>query len=228
MPEQRFGIGLIVPSSNTVMESDFHRGLPGRAAISTTRIFLESVTRDAESDMVRNELPRATRLIRTAAPDVIVFGCTSAGSLEGLNGDHDIAAFIEEATQIKAVTVLSAVIDELTALKARRIAILTPYTDELSHSVANCIDDAGFLAVQCRGMGLVSNRDIGRVTPDEITSFVLADKIEADCAFLSCTNWRAIEALPVLQQKLNVPIVTSNEACLIRVCDLIAARAAAT
>jgi len=218
MPERRFGVGLIVPSSNTVMEPDFHRAFAGFATVSTTRIFLESVTRDAESDMVRNELPGATRLIRTGAPDVIVFGCTSAGSLAGLHGDRNIAAFIEEATQSKAVTVLSAVVDELLALKARRIAVLTPYTDELSHSVADCIDDAGFIVVECRGMGIVSNRDIGRVTPDEIVNFVhaegLAENIEADCVFLSCTNWRVSEAVPILRNTLKIPMVTSNQACI--------------
>src|SRR5271163_3185228 len=38
-------IGLIVPSSNTVMEPDFHQQIGRTAIVSTTRIFLEEVTR---------------------------------------------------------------------------------------------------------------------------------------------------------------------------------------
>ena len=46
------------------------------------------------------------------------------------------------------------------------------------------------LVAKSSGMGIVSNRDIGRVTPDEIAAFVERgfQGVEADCAFLSCTN----------------------------------------
>jgi maleate isomerase len=74
-------IGLIVPSSNTVMEPDFHQQMGRTAIISTTRIFLEEVTREEELRMLHNDLPKATELIRTTAPDVVIFGCTSAGAL---------------------------------------------------------------------------------------------------------------------------------------------------
>jgi len=74
-------IGLIVPSSNTVMEPDFHRQIGRTAIVSTTRIFLEDVTREEELRMLDNDLPNAAELIRTTAPDVVIFGCTSAGAL---------------------------------------------------------------------------------------------------------------------------------------------------
>ena len=68
-------IGLIVPSSNTVMEPDFHQQIGRTAIVSTTRIFLEEVTREEELRMLDNDLPKATELIRTTAPDVVIFGC---------------------------------------------------------------------------------------------------------------------------------------------------------
>src|SRR6202040_2445397 len=70
-------IGLIVPSSNTVMEEDFHRSFQRPSVVTTTRIFLEDVTREAEMRMLSEDLPRALRLIKTAAPRIVVFGCTS-------------------------------------------------------------------------------------------------------------------------------------------------------
>jgi len=80
MPSSHFRVGLIVPSSNTVMESDFHRLLGAGCAISTSRVYLEQVTRDAEQAMIDDDLPKALRLIKTTDPHLIVFGCTSAGS----------------------------------------------------------------------------------------------------------------------------------------------------
>lgn len=98
--------GLIVPSSNTVVEGDFHRALGPSAVVSTTRIFLEQVTRTAEVRMLREGLPRAVCLIRTARPEVIVFGCTSAGSLGGLAQDAWIASSIkrEAGQNVRALT----------------------------------------------------------------------------------------------------------------------------
>jgi maleate cis-trans isomerase len=89
MPSAPLRVGLIVPSSNTVMEPDFHQHLPG-TIVSTTRILLEQVTRDAEFRMLEEDLPRAAQLIKTTAPDIVVFGCTSAGSLDGLAYDDGI------------------------------------------------------------------------------------------------------------------------------------------
>ena len=74
MSDRLLRVGFIVPSSNIVMEPDFHRHLGQTAVVSTTRIFLENVTRDQELAMLEKDLHRAIELIRTTAPDVVVFG----------------------------------------------------------------------------------------------------------------------------------------------------------
>jgi len=122
-------IGLIVPSSNTVMEPDFHRHFPAPAIVSTTRIFLETVTREAELRMLEDDLPKAIQLIKTTAPDVVVFGCTSAGAL---GTDDHIAEMIDQATKAHPVTVLGAVITNLQRIAPRKLAVFTPYIDDLT------------------------------------------------------------------------------------------------
>ena len=103
-------IGLIVPSSNTVMEPDFHRQLGPANIVSTARIFLEEVTREAEIRMLEEDLPRAVDQIRTTAPDIVVFGCTSAGALGTLAHDARIRDSIAKGSGAKTVTVLQAVL----------------------------------------------------------------------------------------------------------------------
>src|ERR1700722_8838137 len=97
---QPLRIGLIVPSSNTVMEPDFHQHIGRASIVSTTRIFLEDVTRVAEIRMLEDELPKAVELIRTTAPDVVVFGCTSAGALGTLVHDDGIGEIIEKGVGV--------------------------------------------------------------------------------------------------------------------------------
>jgi maleate isomerase len=209
-------IGLIVPSSNTVMEPDFHRRFLDTAVVSTTRIFLEQVTREAELRMLADDLPRAAELIRTTAPDAVVFGCTSAGSLDGLAHDARIGQTIEQATGARTVTVLHAVMAELSRLGPKKIAVFTPYVEDLTDSIARCVADGGYSVVKAVGMGLRENLQIGKVTPDEIVSFVESrlGTTDADCLFLSCTNWRALQTIEPLRRKLGMPVVSSNQAAI--------------
>jgi maleate isomerase len=216
MPSNYFKVGLVVPSSNTVMEPDFHRQLGAASAISTARIYLEQVTREAEETMLAEELPKALRLIKTTEPHVVVFGCTSAGSLGGLDSDAAIARRIEEVTGAPGVTVVGSVVEQLRAIRPRRVAVFTPYRDDLTRSVSQCVVDAGYELVKTAGMGILENRDIGRVAPAEIVAFVEREfaGVGADCVFLSCTNWQAIDAISVLRQRLSVPVVSSNQATI--------------
>lgn len=206
-------VGLIVPSSNTVMEPDFHRHLPPDFVVSTTRIFLESVTREAEVRMLEEDLPKAIDLIRTTAPELVIFGCTSAGAL---GSDDRIAARIAKGTNAKAVTVLQSVMTELRAIAPRKLAVFTPYVEDLTGRIVISLAEAGIPAAKAAGMGIRSNLEIGCVTPDEIVSFVKSqiNGGAPDCIFLSCTNWRAIEAIEPLNKTLGIPIVTSNQAAI--------------
>jgi maleate isomerase len=229
MSEETFGIGLIVPSSNTVMEPDFHREFSGSAVVSTTRIFLEEVTHEAEIRMNTEELPAAIRLIKTAAPRVVIFGCTSAGSLGGIAHDAAIAQSIAAGTGARALTVIGSVLSQLKAAQPRRVAVFTPYRDEITRSVADCLLEAGFSLARVAGMGLVENREIGKVVPEEIIRFVQDQcrDLDADCVFLSCTNWRAMEAMGRLEELLGCGVFTSNQACVEEARRIVNADAAA-
>ena len=83
-------VGLLVPSSNTVMEVDFYRNLPKHMTLHAARMYLEETTRSAEMKMIEEFAPKAAELVKTARPHLVVFGCTSAGSLGGPQYDKEI------------------------------------------------------------------------------------------------------------------------------------------
>jgi len=226
---QPFRIGLIAPSSNTVMEPDFHRELGREYIVSTTRIFLESVTREAELQMLEHDLTRAIELIRTTAPELVVFGCTSAGALGALAHDDGISTMIEKGVSAKTVTVLRAVLIQLRTLGVRKVAVFTPYVEDLTNSIASCLAEAGFPPLKAVGMGIRANLEIGSITPPEIVKFVESQigGCAPDCVFLSCTNWRAIEAIDLLQRILGIPVVSSNKAAIDMIRQAAAKRLAA-
>jgi maleate isomerase len=138
------------------------------------------------------------------------------GALGALAHDDAIGEKIRAGTGARAITVLSAVLAQLRRIAPRRLAIFTPYVEDLTLSIASSLAEGGYAPVRAGGIGIRENLDIGRNTPEEITDFV-AGQIEgcaADCAFLSCTNWQAIEAIEPLRSSLRIPIVTSNQAAI--------------
>ena len=83
-------VGLMIPSSNTMMEVDFARDLPPGTALHTARMFMEDTTPAGESRMLDEFALPAARDLGTARPDVVVFGCTSAGVLRGNDYDAEL------------------------------------------------------------------------------------------------------------------------------------------
>jgi maleate isomerase len=212
------------------MEPEFHQQIGQAGVVSTTRIFLNDATQDEELRMLENDLPRAVELIRTTAPDVVVFGCTSAGALGRLAHDEGIGERIRQGAGAPAVTVLGAVVASIRALDPRRIAVFTPYTEDLTNAIASSLAEAGYPPVKAVGMGIRANLDIGRVPPLEVIRFVESrmEGCSPDCVFLSCTNWRSAEAIEPLKGKLGIPVITSNRAAADAVLQVAASSRSAT
>lgn len=215
--EGHFRVGLIVPSSNTTMEVDFYNHLEEKATVHIARMYLDTTTKEAEEVMVRESTPEAADMIRTLYPHVTVFGCTSGGSLFGLDYDRKIAKDLTEWTGAgKTVTVLGAVSEQLQHVGVKRIAVFTPYIDELNETIKSCLEEDGIEVLSIQGMGITVNFDIGVVTPEEILAFAKEryKDPDADALFFSCTNMRAMDAVPILEKEFGKPIVTSNQAAV--------------
>jgi len=110
----------------------------------------------------------------------------------------------------------------IAAAGCSRLAILTPYVAELNQRIKSSFEEDGFQVVLIKGMGILRNLDIGLVTPDEIAAFAreALQGVHADALFLSCTNFRAMEARKQLMP-LGIPIFTSNLATLQAVLQII-------
>jgi len=219
MPRVR--AGLLVPSSNTVMEVDLYRSLPPNITVHTARMYLEETTRTAEMEMIEKFAPRAAELLSTAKPHFIIFGCTSAGSLGGPEYDKKICSDLSKITGVPTVGVYSSVREALLRSKAKSVAVITPYIEDINRSIREGLERDGLHVAAIHGMGIDVNFDLASPTPEEIADFS-AEKLEgvrADMLFISCTNFRAMEAIPSLKKRLGLPVITSNTATIEAVLD---------
>jgi maleate isomerase len=209
-------IGLIVPSSNTIIEVDYYRRLPKEYSLHVARMYLHDTTVAGEEEMLDVHFPKALYDLATVKPDVIVFGCTSAGALRGNNYDDELCKMIERVGNCKSVSVIRSVQEAIQKSKMERVLVLTPYIEELNERIAASLTEQGVEVCAIHGLGIDHNHSIGMVEPEQIKEFVIekaaAHAGEFDGIFLSCTNFRAMDVYQELEQRLGLPIVTSNQA----------------
>ncbi len=204
-------VGLLVPSSNTVMERDLHRGLAAFADVHTARMRLSDVTPEAEQVMLDREALPAAERVADVRPDVVVFGCTSASSLHGAAYDEAFRTHLAETVGVEVLGVLSSVLAELEGRGS--VALFTPYVDALTSSIAASLEAAGIPIASSSGLGLGDNLQIGSLPPEQVVEEVgRMDLRGAAMLFCSCTNLRAYEAVGALQDRTGLPVVTSNQA----------------
>jgi maleate isomerase len=213
-------VGLMIPSSNTIMEVDFARDLPPGTALHTARMFMEDTTPAGENRMLDEFALPAARDLGTARPDVVVFGCTSAGALRGNDYDAQMCQRISELAGAPVVSTIGAVRAAIQASGAASVGVITPYVDELNEKIRASIEADGAQVATIAGLGITDNFAIAEVGHDEIVAFAeralgrLAAAGGIGLVFASCTNFGAMAARPAIAARLGLPVVTSNQAVL--------------
>jgi maleate isomerase len=214
----RIRVALLVPSSNTVMENDLHAALPhDRFTVHTDRMFLVETTREAEMRMIEGYAQAAARDVGTVKPNLLVFGCTSAGSLFGLEHDAKVCRELGVLAGCPSLGVLHSAAEALELAGARKVAVITPYIDDLTKSVAEALASNAREIVAAHGMGITVNIRLAEPEPAEIVAFA-REKLKGvsfETLFVSCTNFRSLEAKPAMEKEFpGAQVITSNSSVI--------------
>jgi maleate isomerase len=215
VPELRKKLGLILPSSNTTVEPDFHRVLPEHVSLHSSRIWVVDVTHD-DLEAMNRDSEMAARYVGTAQVDAIAYACTSGSFIGGPGYDQELLARISAVSGgAPAVGTSPAMVEALRAVGIRRVSVVTPYTDGINEGLTTFLTAHGFDVLSMAGQQIVPNVEIGAQAPETIVAFAKANlDPQADGLFLSCTNWRAMEVAEQLERETGKPVVTSNQATL--------------
>lgn len=218
-------IGLLVPSSNSTMEPEFHKiamNLPKIMSVHTARMRLNNVTANGLRKMSL-EAKRASELLTTAGVDIIIYGCTSGSLIGGIEWEKTLVKGIAEDTMIPTISTGKAVIDAIETLGGGKLGVATPYTEDLNNLEKIFFNEYGFEVSNIKGLGLVNNLDIGRVGNDTVLRLVEEVAKDCDLIFISCTNLPVLHLIEKLEKTYNKPVITSNQAsiwAILRIYDL--------
>lgn len=212
-------IGILIPSTNTSVEADFQRLLSDAVTVHSERLYIpDGVMTEASLDQMNRDLVEKAALLATAKIDVIAYACTSGSFYRRAHWDEQVKHSIEQRTGLPCVTTSTAVAQALQALHIRSISVMTPYPDWTNQKLAEYYTAQGLAVQGVHGDARAAangHRAINDQDPAQITQFALAhfDKT-AQALFCSCTAWRALECVQMLETSLNVPVITSNQATI--------------
>ena len=98
-------------------------------------------------------------------------------------------------------------------LGLKRIAVLTPYLDEVNEPIRQFIDKYGVAVGAFGSFKLSTEPEIASVLPETILAASKAlDAPDIDGIFVSCTGMRGHRALDALEQATGKPCLSSNQA----------------
>lgn len=206
--------GLLVPSSNTTMESEFWRMVMGWATVHTARMSLRKIVVGELEEMEEDVLKEAVHLA-DAGVDVIGYGCTSGSLYKGKGHALELEKRITEKTGIPAVATASSVIEVLKELQVDKVCVATPYTGEVNKLEKIFLEQSGINVLKIKGLNIEDNRHVGFLDPSAAQKLAKEVYVPGTQGiFISCTNFRTIEVIDNLERELGVPVVSSNTATL--------------
>ena len=207
---KRHLIGMLTPSSNTVLEpvtTAMLDGLPDVTAHFGRFRVTEISMRDQALGQFRNEpMLAAAELLADAKVGTICWNGTSAGWL-GFEADEVLAREITAQTGVPACSSVLAINEIFRLTGVRRFGLVTPYVDDIQNAIVRTYAGAGFDCVAERHLGIHVNFDFSEVSENQLADMcrdVAASGPEAILIF--CTNLRGAPIVEDLERELGIPI----------------------
>jgi maleate isomerase len=210
---QRIRIGMLTPSSNTVLEPVTQAMFAGLAEVSVHfgrfKVTEIALSPSALAQFDDSAILAAAELLAHAKVDVITWNGTSASWL-GFDADHRLCERITAATGIRATTSILAMNEALAMMGAKSLGFVTPYTDDVQARIVAQYEGHGMARRGDAHAGISDNFAFAEVTEDALRAMIRAVAAERpDAIAVVCTNLRAGPLVAALEAEFGIPILDS-------------------
>jgi maleate isomerase len=207
-------VGLIIPSSNRMAEEEMARAFPPGVTAHVTRLRMTGAHHLA-FDQLLPRVEEATRALTDARCDVIAFHCTANSMEGGREGEQQILATLARAGAPRATTTITAIQRAFDALDARRIVLITPYSESTTEHEAEFLRRAGYDVLSAKGFALAGSDAYCATAPQFWRDRAIeAAHPDAEAYLISCANISVFSVIEELEVRLARPVVTSNQAVI--------------
>ena len=206
-------IGLLVPSINTTMETEFWRIAPEGVSVHSARIAGGRHGTPEELRSMENASKKAAEDVAMVEPDVVVYGCTSGSFFEGPEWNKKICEQLSAITKAPTVTTAGGMAACLMANGHKRVDVVTPYVELTNERLKQFLKAHGIDVVKLGTFDMLDMFDHAKIQPEEIYRKVKEITTpEADAVFVACTQLRALEVVDMLERDLGKPVYTAVQA----------------
>lgn len=211
--------GVIVPSTNTIVEPEFHAmSVPGVTA-HTSRIYIRDATLDSNEAMlrlleqIREEIGHAVQRVCTSEPDYMVMGMSAETFWDGVEGNRMFKQQIKDLSGLDVATGAEACERALQLFGARRIAVITPYQPIGDANVVKFFNELGFDVPVIKGLKCPTAVSIAQVGESELRSAILeVNSADVDAIVQCGTNLSMVRLADEAERWIAKPVIAINAA----------------
>jgi maleate isomerase len=212
-------LGVLAPSTNTIVEPDFYRmRVPGVTA-HFSRIHIRDQNLGDDDAMrallvqIREEMGHAIERVMTCEPDYMVMGMSAETFWDGLEGNRQFAERIRAASGVGVATGAEACERALEIFNARRIGVVTPYQPIGDANVVKFFADLGVEVTRIVGLKCPTAVSIAHVTEDRLrTALREVDGDDVDALVQCGTNLSMVGLADEAERWLGKPVIAINAA----------------
>lgn len=211
---ERPRIGLVVLASDYTVEQEF-RSIFHAADCDLFNARINNapnITPQTLAAMEPSITETAERLLPGDTLDVLAYGCTSASMVLGPSRINSLlSAAKPEAKVTNPVTAAFAAFD---ALRAKRVAVLTPYRSDVNKIVHTGIEAGGYEVPVFGSFNEELDPVVARIDTASLKNAVkkLVSSKEIDTVFVSCTTVRLAHCIAEIEDEIGLPVTSSNHA----------------
>ncbi|MDZ8024627.1 MAG: hypothetical protein RMX97_08085 [Nostoc sp. DedQUE11] len=211
--------GVLAPSTNTIVEPDFHAmAVPGVTS-HMSRIHIRDQDLSSDEKMVRilqqidNEILFAVDRVMTAGIDYLIMGMSAETFWGGIAGNKAFIKRLEDYTGLQVATGGSACQAALEAFKLNKIAVITPYQAVADDKLRSFFSDIGVEVVRLKGLRCPTARAIAEVSEDTLRSYLQElDGDDIDGILQMGTNLSMLRLADEAERWLKKPVIAINAA----------------
>jgi len=212
-------LGVIAPSTNTVVQPDMERMRPAGVTNHFSRIYVEDPVALNNEDFIagttaiaENTLD-AVRSVMTCRPDYLVLGMSAVTFYGGVEGSRKWKRQVEEVAGVGASTGAESVAAALRAYGARTVSFVSPYYPVANAEVRNFLEESGFTVKRDVPLECKRWTDIAKVTPDRLREVIAhLDGDDVDAIVQVGTNLSMVDLAAEYEAKLAKPVIAINTA----------------
>jgi maleate isomerase len=214
----RARLGFLIPPGNPTVEPEMIAMAPPGVSVHFSRMVAGGVAGTHHGQEERNRsqiehIDESAALLAMVKPNVMMLAHTATSYTLGCRAEADLLQRLQIQYAIPVATAFGSVAAALNALGVKRLALGTPYSEEITLKGKAHLENCGFEVVSYERLKNVT--DIYAETAERAYQLGRSvDNPEARAVFLSGTGMPTIEILEVLERDLGKPVLSAATAMM--------------